>query len=274
VTDAAPLTGVRVLDLSVMISGPLAGMILADQGADVIKVESPGLGDLMRLLGSSKGGVTGIYLNNNRGKRSLVLDLKQPAGADVLKRLVADADVLIQNFRPGAMARLGLDYETLAALNPDLIYVSISGYGPDGPSSHRRVYDNVIQAASGFAAVQTDPASSKPTMFRMLVCDKITAYTAAQAITSALFARATGKARGQCCWTKTRIACRPSARTMPPPSWRMATSRQAPSATRNSAASAQRSDIPRWARTRASPPPPIACAMSGKCSRCSASTRR
>lgn len=196
-TNAAPLTGLRVLDLSVMISGPLAGMILADQGADVIKIESPGLGDLMRLLGSSKGGVTGIYLNNNRGKRSLVLDLKQPAGVDVLKRLVASADVLIQNFRPGAMARLGLDYETLSALNPDLIYVSISGYGPDGPSSHRRVYDNVIQAASGFAAVQTDPASSKPTMFRMLVCDKITAYTAAQAITSALFARATGKARGQ-----------------------------------------------------------------------------
>jgi crotonobetainyl-CoA:carnitine CoA-transferase CaiB-like acyl-CoA transferase len=192
-----PLDGIRVIDLSVMISGPLAGMMLADQGADVIKVESPGLGDLMRYLGSSKGGVTGIFVNNNRGKRSLVVDLKKPEGIDVLKRLVTDSDVLIQNFRPGAMERLGLGYEDLSRINPDLIYTSISGYGPDGPMSHRRVYDNVIQAASGLAAVQTDPSTGVPSMYRTLVCDKTTAYTAAQAITAALFARATGKARGQ-----------------------------------------------------------------------------
>lgn len=194
---AGPLDGVKVVDLSVMISGPLAGMILADQGADVVKVESPGLGDIMRFLGSSKGGMTGIFLNNNRGKRSVVLDLKKPEGLDVLKRLIADADVLIQNFRPGAMDRLGLGYEEAAKLNPNLIYTSISGYGPDGPFSHRRVYDNVIQAGSGLASVQTDPATGRPSMYRTLVCDKTTAYTAAQAITSALFARSTGKAAGQ-----------------------------------------------------------------------------
>lgn len=191
------LDGVKVLDLSVMISGPLAGMTLADQGAEVIKVESPGLGDLMRFLGTNKGGLTGIFLNNNRGKKSLVVDLKREEGRDVLLRLVERSDVLIQNFRPGAMERLGLGYDDLAAVNPDLVYTSISGYGPDGPASHRRVYDNVIQAASGLASVQTDPATGTPSLYRTLVCDKATALTAAQAITAALFARATGQARGQ-----------------------------------------------------------------------------
>lgn len=180
-----------------MISGPLAGMMLADQGADVVKVESPGLGDIMRFLGTNKGGMTGIFANNNRGKRSLVVDLKQAAGVDVLRRLVAQADVLIQNFRPGAMERLGLGWDDLSVLNPNLVYVSISGYGPDGPYSHRRVYDNVIQAASGLASVQTDPATGTPSLYRTLLCDKVTSYTAAQAITAALYARATGKANGQ-----------------------------------------------------------------------------
>jgi crotonobetainyl-CoA:carnitine CoA-transferase CaiB-like acyl-CoA transferase len=172
-------------------------MMLADQGADVVKVESPGLGDIMRFLGTSKGGMTGIFANNNRGKRSIVIDLKHAEGIDVLRKLVADADVLIQNFRPGAMERLGLGYDDLSELNPDLIYVSISGFGPDGPYSHRRVYDNVIQAASGLASVQTDPATNVPSLFRTLICDKVTSYTATQAITAALFARATGKTRGQ-----------------------------------------------------------------------------
>jgi len=192
-----PLAGVKVVDLSVMISGPLAAMMLADQGAHVIKVESPGLGDLMRYLGTAKGGMTGIFANTNRGKRSLVVDLKHADGLDVLLRLVTDADVFIQNFRPGALDRLGLGYEALAELNPDLIYVSISGYGPDGPNSHRRVDDNVIQAASGLASVQTDPMNGVPSLFRTLLCDKVTSYTAAQAITAALFTRAQGRARGQ-----------------------------------------------------------------------------
>lgn len=192
-----PLDGVRIVDMSVMISGPLAAMMLADQGASVVKVESPGLGDIMRFLGTSKGGMTGIFANNNRGKRSLVVDVKQAAGVEVVRKLLAESDVLIQNFRPGAMERLGLGYDEVCKLNPDLIYVSISGYGPDGPNSHRRVYDNVIQAASGLASVQGDPATGAPMLFRTLLCDKVTSYTAAQAITAALFARATGKARGQ-----------------------------------------------------------------------------
>ena len=194
---AGPLEGVRILDLSVMISGPLSAMLLADQGAEVIKVESPGLGDLMRYLGTARNGMTGIFLNNNRGKRSLVVDLKQPDGLDIVRRLATTSDVLIQNFRPGAMERLGLGYDDVAALNDRLIYVSISGYGPTGPNSHRRVYDNVIQAASGFASVQTDPRTGEPAMLRNLVCDKATAYTAAQAITAALFARERGTAGGQ-----------------------------------------------------------------------------
>jgi crotonobetainyl-CoA:carnitine CoA-transferase CaiB-like acyl-CoA transferase len=192
-----PLHGIKVLDLSVMISGPLAAMMLGDQGADVIKVESPGLGDFMRYLGSAKGGMTGIFVNNNRGKRSLVVDLKSEQGVAVLKKLAETADVVIQNFRPGAVERLGIGYEDLKAVNPQLIYVSISGYGPDGPDSGHRVYDNVIQAASGLASVQTDPRNGEPSLFRTLLCDKVTSLTAAQAISSALYARAAGNAEGQ-----------------------------------------------------------------------------
>ena len=187
-----PLTGIRVVDMSVMISGPLAGMTLADQGAEVIKVESPGLGDMMRYLGSQKNGITGIYALHNRGKKSLVVDLKKPEGTEVLRSLVATADVLIQNFRPGAVERLGFGYEDVSAINPNIVYVSIAGFGVDGPSSNRRVYDNVIQAASGLASVQTDAATGKPAIFKHLICDKVTAYTVAQAITAALFARERG----------------------------------------------------------------------------------
>ena len=192
-----PLRGIKVLDLSVMISGPLAAMMLGDQGADVIKVESPGLGDFMRYLGSAKGGMTGIFVNNNRGKRSLVVDLKSEQGVAVLKKLAETADVVIQNFRPGAVERLGIGYEDLKKVNPQLIYVSISGYGPDGPDSGHRVYDNVIQAASGLASVQTDPRNGEPSLFRTLLCDKVTSLTAAQAISSALYASAAGNAEGQ-----------------------------------------------------------------------------
>ena len=192
-----PLDGVKVVDFSVMISGPLAAMMLADQGAEVVKVETPGFGDIMRLLGTNKNGMTGIFANNNRGKRSVVVDLKNDAGREVIHKLVEDADVVIQNFRPGAMDRLGLGYDDLASINPDLVYTSISGYGPTGPYSGRRVYDNVIQAASGLASGQTDPATGEPALFRTLVCDKSTAYTAAQAITAALYARATGRSEGQ-----------------------------------------------------------------------------
>jgi crotonobetainyl-CoA:carnitine CoA-transferase CaiB-like acyl-CoA transferase len=196
-SNSGPLHGIKVLDLSVMISGPLAAMTLADQGADVIKVESPGIGDFMRYLGTAKGGMTGIFLNNNRGKRSLVVDLKRPEGVEVLKTLAKTADVVIQNFRPGAVERLGIGYDDLKAVNPNLVYVSISGYGPDGPASGHRVYDNVIQGASGLASVQVDPQTGTPSLFRTLLCDKVTSLKAAQAITAALLARERGQAQGQ-----------------------------------------------------------------------------
>ena len=170
-----PLLGVKVVDLGQYIAGPGAAMVLCELGADVIKVESPGIGDFMRYIGSAKGGMTGIFVNNNRGKRSLVVDLKSEQGVAVLKKLAETADVVIQNFRPGAVERLGIGYEDLKAVNPNLIYVSISGYGPDGPNSGHRVYDNVIQAASGLASVQTDAATGKPAIFKHLICDKVTA---------------------------------------------------------------------------------------------------
>lgn len=187
-----PLAGIKVVDLSTMISGPLAAMTLADQGAEVIKVESPGMGDMMRHLGTSKNGMTAIFALFNRGKKSLVIDMKKPEGKDVFARLVKDADVLIQNFRPGAMERLGFGYEDVAAINPNIVYVSIAGFGADGPDANRRVYDNVIQAASGLASVQTDKATGKPAIIKHLVCDKITAYNAVQSVCAALFARERG----------------------------------------------------------------------------------
>lgn len=191
-TGAGPLAGVKVVDMSVMISGPLAAMMLADQGAEVVKVESPGVGDMMRHLGSRKNDMTGIFALHNRGKRSIGINLKSTPGRDVLRELVRTADVLIQNFRPGALDKLGFGYDEMRALNPGLVYVSISGFGPDGPRSGQRVYDNVIQAASGLASVQTDKVTGRPQIFRTLVCDKVTSYTVAQAVTAALFARERG----------------------------------------------------------------------------------
>ena len=196
-TNQPPLTGIKVVDMSTMISGPLTAMMLADYGADVIKIESPGQGDLMRYLGTQKNGLTGLFHLNNRGKRSINLNVKSKEGLEILTKLIAQADVFVQNYRPGAMERLGLGYEDVKKFNPGIIYVSISGYGPDGPNSHRRVYDNVIQAASGVASVQSDPGTGKPQMLRNLACDKVTSYTAMQSICAALFARERGTAQGQ-----------------------------------------------------------------------------
>jgi crotonobetainyl-CoA:carnitine CoA-transferase CaiB-like acyl-CoA transferase len=196
-TNQPPLTGIKVVDMSTMISGPLTAMMLADYGADVIKIESPGQGDLMRYLGTQKNGLTGLFHLNNRGKRSINLNVKSKEGLEILTKLIAQADVFVQNYRPGAMERLGLGYDDVKKFNPGIIYVSISGYGPDGPNSHRRVYDNVIQAASGVASVQSDPGTGKPQMLRNLACDKVTSYTAMQSICAALFARERGTAQGQ-----------------------------------------------------------------------------
>lgn len=185
---AGPLDGYRIIDVTQMISGPMATMILGDQGADVVKVEPPGRGDLTRLLGGSRRPMSPIFATSNRNKRGLVLDLKQPRGLELLKRLVAGADLFVQNFRPGAAERMGIGYEALRAVKPDLVYVSISGFGETGPYAHKRVYDPVIQALSGLADIQGG-SGPRPRMLRLIVPDKVTALTAAQAMTAALLAR-------------------------------------------------------------------------------------
>jgi crotonobetainyl-CoA:carnitine CoA-transferase CaiB-like acyl-CoA transferase len=189
---AGPLAGVRVIDCSAVLAGPLSTMILADQGAAVVKVEPPGLGDIVRYLGASRAGVSALFANANRGKRSIALNLKDPRGLDVFTDMIRDADVLVENFRPGATERLGIDEPAMRAVNRRLIYVSLTGFGPTGPRAHHRVYDNVIQGYSGMTAVQGDPATGRPEIVRQLVCDKVTALTTAQAITAALLARANG----------------------------------------------------------------------------------
>lgn len=182
------LDGVKVLDLTTMVSGPVAAMMLADQGAEVIKVEPPN-GEQMRHLGSPHNGVTAMFYSCNRGKRSIALDLKSDAGKDVLKDLVRETDVLLQNFRPGAMDRMGFGEAAVRALNDRIIYVSISGFGEHGPYAHKRVYDPVIQALSGATDIQANRATGKPAMFRIIIADKVTSVTAAQAVTSALYYR-------------------------------------------------------------------------------------
>ena len=188
-----PLEGVRIVDLSAIISGPMATQILADQGADVIKVEGPGPGDLVRYLGPQRNGMTAMFAAVNRNKRAIVLNLKAPEGKAILLDLVRKADVFVENFRPGAIAKLGLGYEALRAINPGLIYVSMSGFGDTGPYAPRRVYDPVIQAVSGFSDTQKNAATGEPQLIQTLACDKITAITAAQAITAALYAKARGR---------------------------------------------------------------------------------
>ena len=143
-----PLSPYRIVDLTSMVSGPYATQLLCDQGADVIKVETLG-GDLMRHAGSARGGMSAAFLANNRGKRSIALDLKQERGMAILRRLVGTADVFVQNFRPGAAERMGLGEDSVRGLRPDIVYVSISGFGEAGPYVHKRVYDPVIQALSG-----------------------------------------------------------------------------------------------------------------------------
>ncbi len=171
-----------------MVSGPVATMMLADQGADVIKIEPP-RGDIMRQTGTRHRGMSASFLSCNRSKRSLCVDLKTDAGLDIVRKLVATADVLVQNFRPGAIERMGLGEDVVRALRPDIIFVSISGFGEDGPYAHQRVYDGVIQALSGLAEIQGDRETGRPRMVRTIIPDKTTALTAAQAITAALFAR-------------------------------------------------------------------------------------
>src|SRR4051794_23496978 len=184
-----PLNGYRIVDLTSNVSGPLATMILADQGADVIKVEAPGGGDSTRSGANRRGGFTASFLNNNRNKRSIVLDLKQPAALEAVKRLAAGADVFVQNFRPGVADRIGVGEGAIRAVAPNIVYVSISGFGEKGPYAQAPAYDPVIQGFSGLATVQAGSDRERPRLLRTILPDKLTAITASQAITSALLAR-------------------------------------------------------------------------------------
>jgi len=181
-----PLDGIRVVELSTMVTASLATMMLAEQGAEAVKVEPVEQGDPMRYLGTAKNGMSGLFASCNRGKRSVRINLKHEAGQQLLSQLAARADVLIHNFRPGVMDQLNLGSERLRGANPRLIYIAISGFGTDGPLRNAPAYDPVVQARAGIAAVQ---GLEKPEFVRNLVCDKITAYTACQAVTSALYAR-------------------------------------------------------------------------------------
>ena len=190
-TSAGPFAGVRVLDLSTAATGPYAATLMADQGADVIKVERLGIGDIARYVGIQIDGISALFQLCNRGKRSIAVDLSTEAGRDVVRALAARCDVVIQNWRPGVADRLGVGYEDVE--RDDLVYVSISGFGHEGPKADRPAYDTVIQAQAGVAVAQADPATGKPAFVRQVIADKVTALTAAQAIGAALFARERGR---------------------------------------------------------------------------------
>ena len=183
-----PLEGVKVLDLTSMVSGPMAAMMLADQGAEVIKIE-PTHGEQLRHMAAPHNGVNPAFYSCNRGKKSLAIDLKSEEGKEILLKLVKEADVFMQNFRPGAIERMGFGEDILRKVNEKLINVSISGFGTKGPYSSSRVYDPVIQALSGATDIQADRETGRPQMFRVIVADKVTALTAAQAVSSAHYQR-------------------------------------------------------------------------------------
>ena len=186
---AGPLDGIRIIDLTAMLAGPWATMILGDQGADVIKVEAPGRGDHTRSLGHRANGLPANFLNINRSKRSVTIDLKTEAGRGLLLDLARDADVLVQNFRPGVVERLGVGEADIRAVAPNIVYVSISGFGEKGPYAAKPTYDPIIQALSGLTTVQGGSDDARPRLVRTVLPDKLTAITAAQAIAAALFAR-------------------------------------------------------------------------------------
>ena len=186
------MDGVRIVEMAVVLTGPLAVGMLVDQGADAIKIEPLDGGDSGRYVGVAAGGMSALFQVCNRGKRSIAVDCQTSEGRDLVLELIESADVFVQNMRPGVAERLGLGYEAMAVRNPELIYVSLSGFGPDGPYAHRRVYDSVIQAQSGMVANQTGLNDAAPKFLRQAAADKVSAYTACQAITAALYARSQG----------------------------------------------------------------------------------
>jgi CoA:oxalate CoA-transferase len=189
---ALPLSGVRVLDLTNVIAGPLASYQLVMLGAEVIKVEVPGRGDLARKMGSDpkmgQANLGASFCANNAGKKSLTLNLKSARGREVFKKLVSGADVVLENFRPGVMDKLGLGYQVLKEVKPDIVYCAVSGFGQKGPLSQRPSYDQIIQGWSGLMSVTGDEKSA-PLRAGFVVCDTMAAMTAAFAICAALFRR-------------------------------------------------------------------------------------
>lgn len=191
-----PLEGVRVLDLSRVFAGPLCGQVLADFGADVIKVEHPGRGDDTRDWGMRIGKTETTYYNSmNRNKRSITVDLQTPEGVKIIRDLLPQCDVVVQNFKTGGAEKLGLGYEQLKAIKPDLIYCSVAGYDSSGPEAKRPGYDLVIQGEAGLMALNGE-ASQPPLKFGVAAVDMMTGMYAAQAVLAALFRRErTGKGR-------------------------------------------------------------------------------
>jgi crotonobetainyl-CoA:carnitine CoA-transferase CaiB-like acyl-CoA transferase len=181
-----PLEGITILEFSTMITASFAAMQMCEQGARVIKVEPLDAGDPLRYIGTNKGGISSLFANCNRGKQSIRINIKEEAGQELVREMVPHVDIVIHNYRPGVMDRLGLGSDALRALNSRLIYTAISGFGTQGPLSGAPAYDPIIQAHSGITAAQ---GKEEPTFIRSLVCDKITAYTACQAVTSALYLR-------------------------------------------------------------------------------------
>ena len=189
-----PLNGYRIVDTTTMLTGPWATSILGDQGADVVKVELPGSGDHTRSAGNQIEGMSSAFLNINRSKRSITLNLKSTQGRDVLKKLAATADVFVQNIRPGVVERLGIVEADIRQISPNIVYVSISGFGERGPWAGKPVYDPIVQAVSGLTTIQAGSDEQRPRLVRTILPDKLTAVSAAQAITAALLAREnTGK---------------------------------------------------------------------------------
>ena len=187
-----PLEGVKIVDFTQVVAGPVATMLLAELGADVIKVEYPGIGDITRTSGFSKGGLNSAVLNCNRGKRSIQINLKESDGRKIALDLIRDADVVVQSMRPGKIEDLGLDYKTISKINPSIIYVSLSGYGQDGPYSGRAVYDPVLQAQCGYVSLQVNPEIPFPDLMRTAIIDKAVAWEIALSVSAALFAREKG----------------------------------------------------------------------------------
>ncbi|MBO0712063.1 MAG: CoA transferase [Acetobacteraceae bacterium] len=183
-----PFAGIKVVDLSQGIAAPYAGMLLGQYGADVIKVEIPDGGDWVRATAQIPGGNTALSVIGNLGKRSIALDLKEEEGRAVLWRLIEGADVFMEGFRPGVIGRLGFDYDSVSARNPRILYLSMSGFGQDGPHAERPAMDPVLQAFVGFMAENRD-SGGQPMNIASIPVDMLTALFAYQAISSALYAR-------------------------------------------------------------------------------------